>query len=102
MEMYNVHQDATLIPVTVKTNDYVLGAEKLPAVSASVSKDAEGKIHISLVNIDAAKSQDIAFNLPAGKYATITGRILTSAKLQDHNSSKHLIKLNPLLSMEQF
>jgi len=95
MEMYNVHQDATLIPVTVKTNDYVLGTDKLPAVSASVSKDAEGKIHISLVNIDAAKSQDISLNLPAGKYATVTGRILTSAKLQDHNSFETPDKIKP-------
>jgi alpha-N-arabinofuranosidase len=37
MEMYNVHQDATLVPVTVKSNDYVLGADKLPAVSVSAS-----------------------------------------------------------------
>ena len=95
MEMYNVHQDATLIPVTVKTNDYVLGADKLPAVSASVSKDAEGKIHISLVNIDAAKSQDISLTLPAGKYATVTGRILTSSKLQDHNSFETPDKIKP-------
>jgi len=95
MEMYNVHQDATLIPVTVKTNDYVLGAEKLPAVSASVSKDVDGKTHISLVNIDAAKSQDISLNLPAGKYATVTGRILSSAKLQDHNSFETPDKIKP-------
>src|SRR6185369_1172821 len=42
MEMYNVHQDATLLPITLKSNDYVLGTEKLIAVSASASKDAAG------------------------------------------------------------
>ena len=86
---------SVIFPVTVKTNDYVLGNDKLPAVSASVSKDSEGKIHISLVNIDATKSQDISLNLPAGKYATVTGRILSSAKLQDHNSFETPDKIKP-------
>jgi alpha-N-arabinofuranosidase len=47
MEMYNVHQDATLIPITLKGNDYVFGNEKLPAVSASASRDKNGVTHIS-------------------------------------------------------
>jgi alpha-N-arabinofuranosidase len=38
MEMYNVHQDATLLPVKVSTGNYVYGNESLPAVSASASK----------------------------------------------------------------
>ncbi|HUQ96808.1 MAG TPA: alpha-L-arabinofuranosidase C-terminal domain-containing protein, partial [Chitinophagaceae bacterium] len=37
MEMYNVHQDATAVPVTLKSNMYEVGGEKLPAVSASAS-----------------------------------------------------------------
>src|SRR5688572_19324846 len=52
MEMYNVHQDAKRIPLSLKTNDYTLGKEKLPAVSASASIDKNGVTHISLVNID--------------------------------------------------
>jgi len=39
MEMYNVHQDAMLIPIQLKSNDYVLGNEKFPAVSAYPSKN---------------------------------------------------------------
>src|SRR6478609_7963232 len=35
MEMYNVHQGATLLPLTIKSNDYTVGNKKLPAVSAS-------------------------------------------------------------------
>src|SRR5216110_3245698 len=33
MEMYNVHQDATLIPVTLKGTNYVQGNDSLPALS---------------------------------------------------------------------
>src|ERR1044072_891268 len=42
MEMYNVHQDARLLSLQLKSNDYVLGNEKLQAVSASASQDKAG------------------------------------------------------------
>jgi alpha-N-arabinofuranosidase len=87
MEMYNVHQDATLLPISVNSTDYVLRNQKLPAVSASASKDKQGVTHISLVNIDASKTQTVEVDLRGSKFnGTITGRILTSGKIQDHNS----------------
>jgi alpha-N-arabinofuranosidase len=95
MEMYNVHQDAKLIPMTLKSNDYVFEGEKLAAVSASASKDSLGRTHISLVNIDAKKDQEVTIALKGGKYNTVTGRILTSAKLQDFNSFSSPDKIKP-------
>lgn len=95
MEMYNVHQDAKLIPLTIKSNDYVVGKEKLPAISASASKDSTGLVHISLVNIDPKKTQDIAIDLQGGNLKTVTGRILASAKLQDYNSFEAPEKIKP-------
>ncbi|MFC0772061.1 alpha-N-arabinofuranosidase [Terrimonas alba] len=95
MEMYNVHQDATLLPVDVKSNDYVVGTEKLPAVSASASRDQAGVTHISLVNIDAAKQQEISIDIRGSKYNSVSGRILTSKKLQDYNSFENPGKIQP-------
>ena len=95
LEMYNVHQDATMLPVTLITNDYVLGNEKLPAVSVSASKDKDGVTHISLVNIDASKSQSISINIRGAKYSSVSGRILTSKKLQDFNSFDQSNKIQP-------
>ncbi len=86
MEMYKVHQDATGIPIDVTTSDYVLGKDKLPAISASASRDAAGKIHISLVNIDAQRTQEVTIDIRGTRATGVTGRILTSAKLQDHNT----------------
>jgi len=95
MEMYNVHQDAKLLPLKIITDDYTLGNDKLPAVSASASKDASGKTHISLVNIDTKNTQTITVNLEGGQYASVTGRILTSSKLQDYNSFEEPGKIKP-------
>lgn len=100
LEMYNVHQDATMLPVTLKTNDYVLGTEKLPAVSVSASKDKDGVTHISLVNIDASKSQSISINIRGAKYSSVSGRILTSKNLQDYNSFEQPNKIQPAVFKE--
>lgn len=95
MEMYSVHQDATLLPVDVKTNDYTFGNEKLPAISASASKDAQGVTHVSLVNIDAGKAQEVTIDVRGGKYSGVTGRILTSDKIQDFNTFDQPSKIKP-------
>ena len=86
MEMFNVHQDATMLPLTIKSNDYTYKNEKLKAISASASKDAKGLTHISLVNIDASKEQEFSIDVRGAKYSSVTARILTSPKVQDHNT----------------
>ncbi|HVG14306.1 MAG TPA: alpha-L-arabinofuranosidase C-terminal domain-containing protein [Chitinophagaceae bacterium] len=96
MEMYNIHHDAKLIPLTIKSNDYILGKEKLKAVSASASKDSLGRTHITLTNIDAAKSQDISISFRGSSYKAISGRVLTSGKLQDYNSFESPEKIKPV------
>ena len=79
MEMYNVHQDAALIPMEITSKDYTMGDKKLKAVSASASKDKNGVVHISLTNIDAHNAQDVTIDISSLKAKTVTGRILQSA-----------------------
>ena len=95
MEMYNVHQDATLIPLKVKSGDYTMGNEKLPAVSASASTK-DKRIHISLVNIDATKSQDLQLDLGKVSFSQVKGRILVSGKIQDCNTFENPTKVQPV------
>jgi alpha-N-arabinofuranosidase len=86
MEMYNVHHDATMLPVQVASNKYVLGKDTLNAIWASASKDKNGITHISLVNVDAKQAQTVSINVTGAEYKTISGRILKSDKLQNYNS----------------
>lgn len=96
MKMYNVHQDARLVPLIVSKRNYVLGKDTLQAISASASVDANDKMHISLVNIDPQNEQTINIDLSSGKYTSVTGTILTSATLQDHNSFNEPDKIKPV------
>jgi alpha-N-arabinofuranosidase len=95
MEMYKVHQDAILIPLTIKSGEFISGNEKLPAVSASASKDKNGVTHISIVNIDNKKPQEISIDISGLSTKSITGRLLASGKVQDHNTFEQPEKIKP-------
>ncbi|HMR56203.1 MAG TPA: alpha-L-arabinofuranosidase C-terminal domain-containing protein, partial [Cyclobacteriaceae bacterium] len=95
MEMYNVHQDATLLPLDITTGSYTMDNEKLPAISASASKNTTG-VHISLVNVDAKTSQEVTIELRGGKFTSVTGRILTSGNVQDYNSFDKPEQIKPV------
>ena len=95
MEMYNVHQDAKLLPLTIKSDNYSFGNEKLPSVSGSASLDSTGLTHISLTNINSKQEENISINVEGKKYTKVTGRILTSSKLQDHNTFENPDKIKP-------
>ncbi len=95
MEMYNVHQDATFLPLEVKSADFTFGNEKLPAVSGSASRDQQGVTHVTLVNIDPKKSNDISIDVQASKFKGVKGRILTSKSIQDHNTFDAPNKITP-------
>ncbi|MBU3122444.1 alpha-N-arabinofuranosidase [Sinomicrobium sp. 2019215] len=88
LKMYSVHQDATLLPVEFENVNYTYNGKSLPALSVSASKDKNGLIHVSLVNIDASKKHKVSLNIEGAEVKNTTGTILTSDKLQDHNTFK--------------
>jgi alpha-L-arabinofuranosidase len=95
MEMYKVHQDAIMVPMQITSNDFISGGKKLQAVSVSASKDQSGKLHISLTNIDNVNAQTVEIDLKNYNADKITGRILTSPKVQDHNTFENPTNVIP-------
>jgi alpha-N-arabinofuranosidase len=95
MEMYNVHQDAAMLPLHFASADYVSGDDKLPAISASASVNKAGEVYISIVNIDASKAREISIDVRGKQFREMSGRILTSARLQDHNTFNEPEKIKP-------
>jgi alpha-N-arabinofuranosidase len=85
-DMYKVHQDAKMIPVTFTSPDYALNNQTLPALNVSASQDTMGIVHITLVNIDPNKPVTISTTLNQVKWSTVTGQIITSAKITDINT----------------
>jgi len=95
MKIYNVHQDATLIPVSFDSPKYQFKNESLPAISVSASKDKNGLSHFSLVNIDSQKEHAIEIDCSKLGLKNFKGEILTSKKLQDHNTFDNPNNITP-------
>jgi alpha-N-arabinofuranosidase len=85
-DLYQVHQDAEFLPLQFASPDYTFGGEKIPALNASASKDKNGAVHISLVNLDPKNALTLETALPGVSWKTVSGRILTSANVSDHNT----------------
>lgn len=85
-EMYTVHHDATLLPIKLDSGTYEYNGESIPAVSASASRDDEGKIHITLANLDPNQPRTITAELRGQDVSRVTGRILTAPEMNAHNT----------------
>jgi len=94
-DMYKVHQDALWIPLKLEPAEYVLGTDKLPAVNASASMDRQGKIHISLCNINPRLKETISCELINFTLEKITGQVLTAADMNAHNTFENPKEVMP-------
>ena len=86
-EMFKVHQGGTFLPIALLTPDYVSGKERIPAVSASATRAADGKaVHVSFANTDPKRAASITMTLAGIVPASVTGRVLTAPAMQAHNT----------------
>ena len=97
-KMYKVHQDATYLPFEISCQQVsVRDKRTLPLISATASKNKDGKIHISLSNVDEDNEQEVIVNLPGIQATKAAGEMLTSAQVTDYNSFENpdKVKLVP-------
>ena len=98
-KMYVPHQDAISLPLDVTCDNIQVPNERfnggrneeeptrtLPLLSATASRDDKGLIHVSLANVDLAQEQTVTVNLEGTKVKSVSGTILTSKNIADHNT----------------
>jgi alpha-N-arabinofuranosidase len=95
-EMYKVHQDATYLPVSLDSPPYQFGDVSIPAVSATASRDAVGNLHVSLVNVDPHRRAQLAVHIAGLNAMHVSGRVLTAAAMDAHNSFDKPDAVNPV------
>lgn len=88
-DMYKVHHDAALLPINIDCGTYGKLGRTMPAISATASKDKNGAIHISFVNIDPSNDIEISCSLRGTEKSNITkSQIITGDKVETHNTFK--------------
>ena len=86
-EMYRSHQDAIYLPLDIDAPIRKVRDDRtIPLVSATASRDEQGRIHVSLANVDVDKSRKVRVTLDEVKATKVSGTILTSKKITDLNT----------------
>jgi alpha-L-arabinofuranosidase len=84
--MYRVHQGATLIPVELSAPEYTMDGKSVPSLSASASRDGEGKLHLSLVNLDPNRPAEVTATVAGSTVRSIAGEVLTAPAMNAMNT----------------
>ena len=97
-EMYTVHHDAQLLDTAMVTDKYCYDGMELDKVNTTVSKDENGKIHMTLVNIDPNENADVTCHIADfGKIRVDDGRVLTAEKMNEMNTFENPDMVKPEL-----
>jgi alpha-N-arabinofuranosidase len=94
--MFRVHQEARLLNIDLKCEDYTNGTKKIPSISASASVDKDGKVHISLANLNPNKPVTVTAPLIGDSFKKVTAEVLTSAEMNSFNSFESSENVKPV------
>ncbi len=84
-DLYKVHHDAEMLPTSLQAEEYQFQGQKLPAVSVSASRNAAGRIHITLTNLDPNKERRLPVELRGAKVTKVTGRVVMADAINAFN-----------------
>jgi len=94
-EMFKVHQGATMLPSDLVCHRYQFQNQQIPALVASVSRDADGTVHISICNLDPNKDSKLQCLLEGHTPQNVTGRVLMAREMTDHNTFENPNAVRP-------
>ena len=94
--MYRDFQEATYLPLEINcaVRD-VRDNRKVPLVSASAAKKADGTVVISLANVDLGKAQEVEINLDGMNAKNVSGTMLTCKAITDYNDFNSPDRVSP-------
>ena len=86
-KMFTVHQDATFLPSGLICEKYELNNEQIPAISSSASVDKNGKIHVTLSNLNPKKEIKLDVNLKGKVFSKVSSAtVLTAPEFNSVNT----------------
>ncbi len=77
--LYKVHGDASLLPASLISESYSYGNEKIPALSQTVSRDAQGRIHVSVSNLNPDQPVKLLVELNGQNVKKVNSAIVLTA-----------------------
>jgi alpha-N-arabinofuranosidase len=94
-DLYKGHQNALLLPHELECGDYTSKGERIPKISFSASKSAEGYSTLSVCNVDPREKAELTCTLKGMKVEHVTAQTITSEKMNDHNTFENPETVRP-------
>jgi alpha-N-arabinofuranosidase len=95
-EMYRVHQGAAVLLAELETEAYEQGGDTIPALNLSASRDAQGRIHLTICNLEPERTLRLTCELNGANVSNVKGRILTAPRINDHNTAEEPAVVKPV------
>lgn len=84
--MFVPFQDATALPVELQAPHYAFGDVSVPGLSASAARTSDGRIILSLVNLNPRGAVQVGVGTRGFAVRRVSGEILTATTMDAHNS----------------
>ena len=84
--MYKPYQDATALPLQIKTPDYKHGEYTVPSVHGSAVKAKDGHVYVALTNLDPNRAADVEVKVDGVQAGGVSGQILTTPTMTALNT----------------
>ena len=85
-KMYVPFQNATLLPITYNPGEYKVGTVTLPQIDVIAAKAKDGKVWLSLINLDASNPVDFSGGVQGVSATSAVGEVLTAERVDTVNS----------------
>jgi alpha-L-arabinofuranosidase len=94
-DMYQVHQDAIMLPCSLESDRYTLDDQHIPQVSASASQKTGGNVYLTLSNADPHREAEVHCELPSVAVSAVTGTVLTAPEMGTYNTFQDPERVKP-------
>ncbi len=94
-KMYKAFHESTLLPIELNCENYSYENENIKSISSCASINEDGTINISLVNLNHEKDIELSCQLKGSNLNKVSGKILTSEKINDFNDFDTEEKVKP-------
>ncbi len=93
--MYKPFRGATSLPVEIDAPKRKVVEVDLPTVTASAARSKDGRLHVALTNLDPREPVTLNIRVAGATPKKFTGRVLTSAALDAHNTFEKPRSIEP-------
>lgn len=93
--MYVPFHDAALLPAQLSKAEYRHGDIVLPAVDLVAARATDGRVHLSIVNLDPRRPARVSAAIAGVRVKSVAGEVLTAASIDSHNDFDGVINVQP-------